>query len=95
MYMSRQSSIFLQTCDSYVSAVMSLAHLSVFAAQSRSSDLSNPKLPRLTVSSYSTVHILWYLVSTEMIIVVPVIVVSVHPQGFNLKIESKHFPDWP
>ena len=68
---------------------MSLAHLSVFAAQSRSSDLSNPKLPRLTVSSYSTVYILWYLVLTKMIILVLVIVVSVHPQGVNAEIEIK------
>jgi len=68
---------------------MSLAHLSVFAAQSRSLDLSNPKLPRLTVSSYSTVYILWYLVLTKMIILVLVIVVSVHPQGVNAEIEIK------
>ena len=47
------------------------------------------ELPRLTVSSYSSVYILWYLVSTTMIILVLVIVVSVHPQGVNAEIELK------
>ena len=67
--------------------------LSVYAAQrntSRSLDLSDTKLPRLTVSSSSTVYILWYLVSTEMIILVLVIVVLVHPQGIHVKIELKY-----